>query len=143
MKLIVDTNILFSFFWEKSVTRKLLMKQGLELFAPEYALEEINKYRKDICKKAGITEKKFRELRHDLAIAVVFMPIEEYERKLKSAATISPDPKDSDFFALSLHLKHAIWTNDTRLKDQNKIKIVTTKDLLNNPEFVDVVFPLE
>jgi len=38
MEFVVDTNVLFTFFWEGSFTKKLLVKQELELFSPEFAL---------------------------------------------------------------------------------------------------------
>ena len=41
MRIIVDTNILFSFFWKKSILKELLNNPSLELFSPEFALEEI------------------------------------------------------------------------------------------------------
>jgi len=43
MRLVVDSNVLFTFFWKNFVFRNILDK-SVELFSPEYALEEINKY---------------------------------------------------------------------------------------------------
>lgn len=141
MELVIDTNILFTFFWEKSITRKFLMRMDLELFSPEFALEEINKYKSDILKKAKISKKEFEDLRKDLAIAIEFIPLKEYKDFLKDAARISPDPDDSDFFALALKLKLAIWSNDSLLKKENKVKVVSTSDLLKEKEFFEVAFP--
>ncbi|MFZ2071309.1 MAG: hypothetical protein WAV32_06915 [Halobacteriota archaeon] len=43
MKLVVDANILFSFFKKGSTARELILdpelKYGLELFAPKYVIE--------------------------------------------------------------------------------------------------------
>ena len=41
---IVDTNILFSFFWENSFTRRILVDQDFNFFSPEHALIEINNH---------------------------------------------------------------------------------------------------
>ena len=60
MKFVVDTNILFTFFWKNSFTKGLLVDQDLEYFAPEYSLEEINKYTDEILKKTGISLEKFK-----------------------------------------------------------------------------------
>jgi predicted nucleic acid-binding protein len=121
---------MFSFFWKKSITKHILMNQGLELFAPEYALEEINKYKKEIMEKTRITEQEFVSLRKELAIAICFTPAEEYKQSLKTAIAISPDENDIDFFALALQMNCALWSNDKTLKQQNKIKILTTKQVL-------------
>jgi len=130
MKLVVDTNILYTYFWKHSLTKKLIMRKDLELFAPEFGLEEINKYKTDIIKKTKISEDKFRELKFDIAISVKFIPVEEYRGFLKRALEISPDPNDIDFFALSLKLNLPIWSNDALLKNQTKIRILTTKEIL-------------
>ena len=138
LQLVVDTNILYTFFWEKSVARKLLMRQELLLYSPEFALEEINAHVSDICKRAGISEEEFRKLRSDLAIAVAFMPAEEYAGFLPEALGISPDGNDVDFVALSLKLKFPLWSNDAALKKQAKVKVLSTGELLKEPEFADM-----
>ncbi|MFH1073139.1 MAG: PIN domain-containing protein [Nanoarchaeota archaeon] len=139
MKLTVDTNILFSYFWQYSITRKLLMSQDLELFAPEFALEEINKHQEEIIKKNNLTKEEFDQIKFDLAIAVTFIPLEDYAPFLKKALKISPDPNDVDFFALAMKLKTPIWSNDARLKKQNKITIFSTIELMNLPEVQNIL----
>lgn len=37
---------------------------------------------------------------------------------------------DSEYFALALKLNCAIWSNDKRLKQQDKIKVYSTEDLV-------------
>ena len=130
MKFIVDTNILFTYFFESSITKELIMIEDLELFSPEFALEEINKYKLDIIKKTGISESKFNELRFDLAISIKFIPVKEYKAFLENALEISPDSNDIDFFALALKLNLPIWSNDKLLKKQDKIRILNTKEVL-------------
>ncbi len=51
MKIVVDSNILCTYFWQKFVFSQLCRKAELTLYSPEYALEEINKYNKEILKK--------------------------------------------------------------------------------------------
>lgn len=133
MKLIVDTNIMYSYFWKFSVTRRLLISQEIELYAPEFALEEINKYKQDIIKKNNLSEKEFEHIKFALAIAIRFIPLEEYSGMLKAAIKICPDSNDIDFFALAMKLKIPVWSNDADLKKQDKIRIITTTELLNRP----------
>ena len=54
MLLVVDMNILFSFFKKHSTTRKLLTNPNLELYSPEYALEELGKHFDEIMLKSKI-----------------------------------------------------------------------------------------
>jgi predicted nucleic acid-binding protein len=132
MRLIVDTNILFSYFWEYSVTRKILMSRDMELFSPEFALEEINKYRNEIIDKNNLTDEGFEQVRFDVAIAVKFVPLEEYSSELKRVR-FCPDQNDIDFFALAIKMKLPIWSNDAKLKGQKKVKIMATEELLEMP----------
>ena len=45
--LVIDTNILFSFFKSDSTTRKIIYKLGgfLDLYTPEYVYDELQKYK--------------------------------------------------------------------------------------------------
>ena len=110
------------------------MHQDMELFAPEFALEEINKYKKDIMNKNNLNYEEFEHIKFNLAIAIKFISLEEYSKSLKTALKISPDPNDIDFFALAIKLKLPIWSNDTKLKKQNKIEIITTTELIHRSE---------
>ena len=132
MELVVDTNIMFSFFWEKSVTKKLLIDQDMHLFAPEFALEEIKKYEREIIRKTGLSKKEFDFARTELAISIKFIPLKDYQEFLKKALQVSPDENDIDFFALSLKLKIPIWSNDLELKKQSQISVVSTKEVIKD-----------
>lgn len=133
MKFVVDTNILFTFFWKNSFTKGLLVDQDLEYFAPEYSLEEINKYTDEILKKTGISLKKFKELRKDIAIFVEFIPLEEYKKFMPEALSLIPIyPNDIDFLALALKLKLPVWSNDSHLKKQSKVIVYSTSELLKS-----------
>ncbi len=130
MRLVTDTNILYSYFWKSSLTGNLIINKNMEFFSPEFALEEINKHKKDIMRKTKITENEFNLKKFDLAIFVKFIPIEAYGSFLKKALKISPDQNDIDFIALSLKLRIPLWSNDYLLKKQNEVKILTTSDVV-------------
>ena len=91
---------------------------------------EINKYKKDILEKTGIMEDEFKVSKFDLAISVKFIPVEDYKSHLKQALEVSPDPNDIDFLALALKLNLPMWSNDLKLKQQNQVKILTTKEII-------------
>lgn len=130
MKFVVDTNVLFTFFWKESFTKGILIDQDLEFFAPEFALREVNEHRDEILKKTGISPEEFKRLRTDLAICVEFIPLEEYSEFLQRASSI-PDPNDVDFIALALKLDLPIWSNDPHLKEQLEVKVFSTKELID------------
>ena len=131
MKLVVDTNILFSFFWKNSFTKHLLVKPEFNLFSPEFALVEIKKYSKYIMKRANIDEKEFKKALSALKSIINFVHYKDYECTLKSTEEIAPDIDDSHFLALSLKLSCPIWSNDKKLKEQEKIKVLSTEDIID------------
>ena len=130
MRLVIDTNILFTYFWKNSFTKKLILKSDLELFAPEYALEEIKYHMQEILNKTKISKQEFIKLREELALIVKFIPPEDYSNLFKDVMKSIPDSKDIDFLALALKLSCPIWSNDPDLKKQDKIKIFTTKEII-------------
>lgn len=67
MNIVVDTNVLITFFWKHSVFQKILAKGYFTLYAPEYALEEINKYQRHILEKTQITIDEFNKKKRELA----------------------------------------------------------------------------
>ncbi|MBS3159244.1 hypothetical protein J4436_00480 [Candidatus Woesearchaeota archaeon] len=130
MKIVVNTNILFSFFWQKSLTRKLLITSSLDLISPEFALFEIEKYSQDIIEKIKITKKEFDVRFKELKEIVEFVDKKEYYQFLKDAEIISSDKDDSDFFALCLKNSCFLWSNDLILKNQKKVEVLSTKDII-------------
>jgi predicted nucleic acid-binding protein len=127
MKLVVDTNIIFSLFKSDSFTRKLIKENNLQLFAPEEIIEELIKYSDEICKKAKIEKNKFLE---DLAL---LNKIIEFKKPLKSSLELAKDhisdKADEIFLALAIELKIPLWSNDSHLKEQSRIKVFTTTEL--------------
>ena len=131
MKLVVDTNVLFTFFCMNSFTKGLIVAKDFEFSAPEFALEEINKYTDEILEKTGISLEKFKELRRELAISVEFIPLEEYRQFMPEAISLMPmHTNDIDFLALALKLGLSIWSNDPHFKKQSKVKVFNTSELL-------------
>ena len=140
MKFVVDSNILFTYFWKNSIFNKLSEKQGLDLYSPEYALEEISKYALEIIQKTKITKNEFKNKREELAKKVQFISLKEYSELFKKIqAVIKNFPADEyaelmqdlDFLALALKLNCPIWSNDKLLKKQDFIIILTTKEVIS------------
>tara|TARA_Y100000310_G_scaffold324835_1_gene387234 strand:+ start:10936 stop:11349 length:414 start_codon:yes stop_codon:yes gene_type:complete len=130
MRLVVDTNILFSYFWQDSKTCGIFCKQELDIFAPEFALSELGKYREHIMKKAKISLKDFNIILEDLAYVIPTVPLSDYKRELEHAQELTSDDKDVDFVALALKLDAGLWTKDKHLRSQSKIPVFGTEEIL-------------
>ncbi|MBI4140680.1 hypothetical protein HY485_02470 [Candidatus Woesearchaeota archaeon] len=127
---VVDTNVLFTFFWNASVSRELFVSQDLDLYSPEYAIEELKRYRDEIMKKAGLSESEFDSIVKELKMLVKFVSLETYVPCFRSAVKITPDKDDVDFVALALKLRCSIWSNDNLLNEQKNIKVWSTKEVI-------------
>ena len=57
MKLVVDANVLFAALIKSSTTLEMLFEEKLTLYAPEFIIEEFDKYKAMIMEKSQRTEK--------------------------------------------------------------------------------------
>jgi len=130
MLLVIDANILFAAIIKDSKTAEMLLSEKLELIAPEYIFSEFNKYRAEILDKTERSSEDFDKFLSVLWTKINLIPHEEIESLLEKAKEISPDPDDVQYFALALKYDCAIWSNDSKLKQQNKVKVFTTEELL-------------
>ena len=131
MEIVLDANILFAGLIKDSTTTILLFNPNLKLYTPEFILEEFMKYSELIQKKMKRTREEFVTIMHQLHQVITVVPQDEYERYMERAKKISPDEKDVMYVALALKMKCGIWSNDGRLKEQSKVTICNTKELLD------------
>ena len=130
MRLIVDANILFATLIKNSKTYDLILDKHLQLYTPEFIFIELEKYKQELLRKAHRSVGEFHKLIEDLKRIIVIVSLDELLPFLENAENISPDPKDETYFALALKLNCGIWSNDKRLKKQDKVKIYSTEDLI-------------
>ena len=132
MKLVVDTNVLFSFFKKESKTRRLILNfEILEPVTPSFCIDELSEHKELICEKSKLSDREFEEALDDLLIFVKVFSLFEYKEFLPDAKTISPDPDDIDLFALALKLNCPIWAQEKAFKKQSRIKVFATSDLIS------------
>jgi len=130
MDLVIDANVLFSVLIKKGKTEEILFENDLHLFAPEFIFEEFNKYEELILKKMERNKEEFERLMHILKKKIKTIPNEETQQYIKKAKDISPDENDADYIALAIKLRCAVWSNDKELKNQEEVKVYSTKDLV-------------
>jgi len=129
MMLIVDANVLFSALMKNSLTAELIFKEDFLLSTPEFIITEFFKYEDLILKKTHRTKEEFIQIMYMLKDIIMVVPKEEYSKFIEEAEKFSPDKKDVLYLALALKLKCAVWSNDKKLKNQDKVKIYSTDDL--------------
>lgn len=131
MKLVLDSNIIFSALIKKSTTRNIILSDVFELHAPEYIFNEITKHKELLLKKSKMNEEEFDALLLLLQKHIRFVPKAKYNEKMALAEDIlrDIDITDSPFLALALALNCSIWSNDGHFKQQDKVVAYTTKEL--------------
>ena len=132
--LVVDANELFSFFKEGSV-RKVLIEESLpqneyELISPAYVLGELFRDKEKIIKFSGIDEAAFAVMFSLVTLHVSPVPEDECSEFMPEAAQLAPHSKDAPYFAAALARNCTIWSDEKAFKKQDKVKVVTTAELL-------------
>lgn len=130
MELVVDANVLVASFIRRGETRKLLLADDLVLAAPEFVFSELGEHRGEILKRTGRTSREFDLFLDIVKSRVRVVPAGDVRGFWKQAESLSPDPDDVAYFALALKTGCGIWSNDRRLKNQKRVEIWTTRELL-------------
>lgn len=129
MDLVVDANVIFAALIKDSFSYSLLFSDKFHLFAPEYVFTELGNHKAEILEKTERTSEDFLLLLEILKRRIVLVPLEELAEYVEKADELTPDPDDMAYFALALKLNCAIWSNDKKLKSQDKIKVYHTHEL--------------
>jgi len=133
MKVVVDANRLIAAMIRDGASRSLLRSPFLEHYTPSFSFSSIEKYRGDIILKAGISEEEFSLLIVMISRKVKVIPLDVYSIYLHVAINDLPDRGDVPFLALGIAIgADAIWTDDKHFQHQTKVKVFTTKELLEH-----------
>lgn len=130
MELVVDTNVLISALVKPALSRDLLMNPDLSLFSPDSAIFEILKHEVELTAKSGLSAQELRAFVAALLSKITIVPAEEFTSSLREALKIAPHPEDAPFLALCLSKKISLWSNDKTLGRQNRVKVLTTQELV-------------
>ena len=132
MLLVVDANELFAAVIARSKALSLFFDGRLELVSPKFILDEFREHKPEIVKKSGLSEGDVSSFLLLLSPKVRFFETQEFKEFLSDAGRISPDPDDVEYFALALKLNCPIWSEDKDLKQQDQIKVLSTKELIEH-----------
>lgn len=132
--LVVDANILFSFFQADSGRRRLmksLQADGCRLISPDYVFAELTAERARITRFAAISEAEFAFLLSLLERSVRTVEKNRYHPALVEAADLAPHDKDVPYFGLALHADVPIWSDESAFRTQDTVPIFTTQQLFS------------
>jgi|APTNR8051073442_1049403.scaffolds.fasta_scaffold15531_3 predicted nucleic acid-binding protein len=143
MKIVVDTNIIFSAMLNPSATIGQIIiygqrQQQFEFFAPHLLKEEIKRHRNKIIEiSKSIDEVTFEDIRDEVFRCVNFISEEQIPYNFWYDAI--PMVRDTDmddiaFIVLAEYLDARLWTGDKKLlaglENYGYKRIITTEELL-------------
>jgi predicted nucleic acid-binding protein len=132
MELVIDANILMSaLIATQGKTYDLIFNDRIKLFSPDHLLEELGKHKGEILSKSGLTESDFELFLSLISSRIELVQYSEFKAFLSQAKGITPDPDDTEYFALALKLRCGVWSNDKMLKQQDKVKVYSTTELID------------
>ena len=132
MDLVVDANILFSAAITDSKTSELLLRDDLSLYAPEYLFEEFEKYEDTLLEKTHREPDDFDRFVRILKRHITLVPKEEFKDELDEARSFCPDTGDVPYLGLALYLNAPVWTDDKELRQQDRVDVLTTSELIDS-----------
>lgn len=113
-----------------SVSSKIFSLLKCEFIAPSFILYEFNKHEEECFKKSGLNSKDFELRKKEIISKIKFIDFSFYEENIPEAKKNLEDEDDAPYLALALKLKIPIWSNDSGLKFQDKINVLSTKDII-------------
>ena len=103
MELIIDANILMSaLIATEGKTYDLIFNDNIKLFSPDKLIEELEKHKKEILKKSGLSEYDFDIFVSLISAEINFVPYSDIKKYILEANKITPDPNDTEYFALAI-----------------------------------------
>lgn len=133
VKLVVDANRIFSALIKRGFTLdllRMLSKLNIELVVPQYLFEEIEKRENKLLKYSKLSKPELEFVLKLILENLKVFPKSEYEKFFEVAKLLAPHPKDVPYFALALALNCPIWSDEKAFKKQSKIKVFSTKELI-------------
>jgi predicted nucleic acid-binding protein len=131
MRLVIDANVLFSALIKDSISANLIVSDGLELFAPFFIFDELEKYRSLLLKKANKKPGRFDDALGVFKRRINIIGETQLLAFMDIAGKISPDSKDTYYFAAAVLMAAPIWSNDKALKKQDRVQVYNTKELMD------------
>lgn len=133
MNIVVDTNVFISALIKDGLTREILLKLKYNFLFPEFEFYELKEHKRELIQKANLPEREFNILLLRLLNYVKIIPTEIIINYKEQAFNImgSIDKDDVQFIATALAFNCPVWSDDNHFQKQNKVKILTTKDMLN------------
>lgn len=138
MRLVIDTNIVFSALIAGGKTRECIITAPVELYAPEFFYSEFENHRETILSKTNLDEDQLTTVFALLFENIELVPRTELADHIPKAREImeSIDPDDVPFLALAISHECDIWSDDDHFQEQYAVKVWESHELFRHLDLV-------
>ncbi|MBU1252584.1 MAG: PIN domain-containing protein [Nanoarchaeota archaeon] len=130
--LIIDANILFSFFKKDSERRQIveeLLNHGIKLVSPYFILDELRAGRDKIVKFSKISIGEFELTIRLIEDEISLVPEDDFKEFFSKARELAPHEEDIPYFALALAFNSSLWSDEKAFRNQSEVKVLSTSKL--------------
>ncbi len=138
MNVIIDTNIILSAIIKDSLTRHLIISSNVLFYYPEQSFDEVLRNKKIVLEKTKMPQEEFNMKLITLFKYIDVIKNEELLDYAEEADKIIGHIHKNDvpFIAAALAKPAIIWSNDQHFQKQDKIRVITTNDIINYKKLV-------
>ncbi|HIH37705.1 PIN domain-containing protein [Candidatus Woesearchaeota archaeon] len=132
MKIVVDSNVIFSALIRDSTTRRQILECDNMLLFPVYIFEELEKHKDELMSKSRMEKEDFDALLHLLLSKMIIVPTTSLKPHKEEAVSIirNIDMDDAVFIACALAYPGSIiWSDDKKLKLQQRIRVFNSSEI--------------
>ena len=133
MNIVVDANILIAALLKDSSIREIIINTDNQLLVPEIHFEEIEEHKNELLEKSSLSEEDFYALISRLSKYFKIINNDEILPFIEEAENIMGKIDKDDVPIIATSLAYGvcpIWSDDSHFKQQKKIKIFTTKEMI-------------
>jgi predicted nucleic acid-binding protein len=130
-RFVIDTTIVVSWLLTPDkLTGKIVRSLELKLHTPYMTVTELWKHRADWSHRRPSFD--LQQFADTIGYYVRIAPPDRYAQEISEATALMGriDPDDSEFIALALKLGVPIWSHDKHFKQQTRVAVVTSGDIL-------------
>jgi predicted nucleic acid-binding protein len=132
-RIIVDASVILAGLFKEGTVRDLLLNlEGVQLLAPSYLVDEVDRHLDEVISRTQKPEPTVRAVLQDVLATLDLVAAEVYSGSMGKAQLISRRAGaegDSDYVAMALHFSAPIWTLDRDFRRVAGIKTLSTSDV--------------
>jgi|SRR3989338_4796235 len=129
MILVIDANVLIAAFLKVSTCRKIMLSEDISLCSPDWLKDEF-KSNEEVLRKKFKSRVDFSETKDILFKFIRIVNSSEYSAFIPEASKLTRHIGDIPYFAAALKLDCAIWSEEKSFKQQSKVMVYSTSDLI-------------